>query len=199
MARVVLLLEEHSMKVLLDGLLPRFFPSLSFLCIPHEGKQDLEKSIPRKLRAWREPGIRFIVVRDNDGGDCLQLKERLVNICQQAGRPDTMVRIACQELESWYFGDPVALAEAFDNEHLKKIGDKSRFRDPDGMVCPSRSLAELVPDFQKTSGARKMAELLNRQGNRSRSYNIFMNVLEKMAGGKEARETSSQVGHLKKS
>ena len=28
---------------------------LSFLCVAHEGKQDLEKSIPRKLRAWREP------------------------------------------------------------------------------------------------------------------------------------------------
>ncbi|GMU62432.1 MAG: hypothetical protein AMXMBFR34_41950 [Myxococcaceae bacterium] len=60
MGRVVFLLEEKSMKVLLDGLLPRIVPSLDFLCVPHEGKQDLEKSIPRKLRAWREPGVRFV-------------------------------------------------------------------------------------------------------------------------------------------
>ena len=68
MSRIVFLLEEDSMKVLLEGLLPRLFPGLSFLCLSHEGKQDLEKSIPRKLKAWREPGVRFVVVRDQDGG-----------------------------------------------------------------------------------------------------------------------------------
>ena len=70
MNRIVFLLEERSMKTLLEGLLPRLMPDKSFICIPHEGKQDLEKSIPRKLRAWHEPGARFVVVRDNDGGDC---------------------------------------------------------------------------------------------------------------------------------
>ena len=59
MNRVVFLLEEYSMKALLDGLLPRLFPDLLFQCVPHDGKGDLEKSIPRKLRAWREPGVRF--------------------------------------------------------------------------------------------------------------------------------------------
>ena len=77
MRRVVFLLEESSMKVLLDGLLPRLFPDLPFLCVPHEGKQDLEKSIPRKLRAWREPGVRFVVVQDNDDSDCLARKQHL--------------------------------------------------------------------------------------------------------------------------
>jgi hypothetical protein len=77
MSRIVFLTEEYSMKVLLDGLLPRLAPGLRFLCVPHEGKQDLEKSIPKKLRAWREPGVRFVVLRDNDGGDCRGLKDRL--------------------------------------------------------------------------------------------------------------------------
>ncbi len=49
MKRLVLLLEEESMQVLLDGLLPRLFPGLLFQCVPHEGKADLERSIPRKL------------------------------------------------------------------------------------------------------------------------------------------------------
>ena len=53
MRRIIFLLEEYSMKVLLDGLLPRLVPGLQFLCVPHEGKQDLEKSVPRKLRASR--------------------------------------------------------------------------------------------------------------------------------------------------
>jgi len=63
MSRIVLLIEEYSMKVLLDSLLPRLFPNLEFLCVPHEGKNDLERSIPRKLRAWREPGVRFVPQR----------------------------------------------------------------------------------------------------------------------------------------
>ena len=177
MDRVVFLLEERSMKVLLDNLLPRFFPGLSFLCIPHEGKQDLEKSLPRKLRAWKEPGVRFVVVRDNDGGDCLSLKKRLSGICQQEGRTDVITRIACQELEAWYFGDPVALSEAFGEESLQGLGEKSRFRDPDSIVCPSRALAELVPDFQKISGARNLAQHLHRDGNRSRSYQVFIDAI----------------------
>lgn len=53
MSRLVFLLEEYSMAVLLEDLLPRIYPDLPFLCMSHEGKQDLEKSIPRKLRAWQ--------------------------------------------------------------------------------------------------------------------------------------------------
>lgn len=83
------------MKVLLDGLLPRLVPGLQFLCVPHEGKQDLEKSVPRKLRAWREPGVRFVVLRDKDGGDCRELKRKLVSLCEAGGYPNTLVRIAC--------------------------------------------------------------------------------------------------------
>jgi len=74
MTRLVFMLEEPSMKTLLEELTPRLFPALDFLCITHEGKCDLEKSIPRKLRAWAVPGDRFVVLRDNDGGDCLALK-----------------------------------------------------------------------------------------------------------------------------
>lgn len=66
MSRIVFLLEERSMKALLAGLLPRLFPELRFICIAHEGKQDLDKSITRKLRGWREAGVRFVVLRDND-------------------------------------------------------------------------------------------------------------------------------------
>ncbi len=73
MSRVVFLLEEYSARILLEGLLPRLFPDLRFLCVHHEGKRDLERSVPRKLR-------------------------------------DVLVRLACQELEAWYLGEPDALA-----------------------------------------------------------------------------------------
>lgn len=72
--RVIFLLEEPSMKAFLLEFLPRLVPGWRheehFLLVPHEGKSDLDKSIPRKVKAWREPGVRFVIVRDNDGADC---------------------------------------------------------------------------------------------------------------------------------
>jgi hypothetical protein len=180
MNRVVFLLEERSMKVLLDGLLPRLFPGLPFFCVPHEGKQDLEKSVPRKLRAWREPGVRFVVVRDNDGGDCKRLKERLVGLCEEGRRKDSLVRIACQELEAWYFGEPEALAEAFEDPRLAAVREKAPYREPDAIQCPSAELAKVAPSFQKISGARRMSARLTAHRNRSPSFHHLVLAVDRL-------------------
>lgn len=174
MSKLVLLVEEYSMTVLLKGLLPRLFPELSFVCVTHEGKHDLEKSIPRKLRAWREPGVRFIVLRDNDGADCVKLKAGLIELCDAGGRPDTVVRIVCQELEAWYLGEPEALAVAFGDEALAGLAEKARFRDPDSVRNPGAALTLLAPSFQKVLGARQLASCLTVTRNRSRSFQVFV-------------------------
>lgn len=44
MKHLVFLLEEPSAKEMLNGLLPRLLPGLSYRCIVFEGKQDLEKN-----------------------------------------------------------------------------------------------------------------------------------------------------------
>jgi hypothetical protein len=193
MSHIVFLLEERSMKVLLDGLIPRLFPNLPFLCIPHEGKQDLEQSIPRKLRAWRTPGVHFVVVHDNDSDDCLVLKQRLVDLCTAGHRDDTLVRIACQELEAWYLAEPDALASAFGNENLRRIGAKALYRDSDAIVRPSFELEKLVPEFQKVSGARRMAPHMTRERNRSRSFRTFISGLERIAGRWESQRESGEM------
>jgi hypothetical protein len=180
-SRLVFLLEEYSMKVLLDGLLPRLFPDLRFLCVPHEGKQDIEKSIPRKLRAWREPGVRFVILRDNDGGDCRLLKESLAALCREGGRSDSLVRIACQELEAWYLGEPDALAEAFSDDRLRRVGGRARYRDSDAIEKPCRDIERLIPAFQKVSGARLLAQRLTRERNRSMSFHALADGLERLA------------------
>jgi hypothetical protein len=179
--RIVFLLEERSMQVLLDGLLPRLFPGLEFLCVPHEGKHDLEASIPRKLRAWREPGARFFVIRDNDRSDCYTLKSHLLSLCHGNGCADPVVRIACQELEAWYLGDPAALAEAYGDDSLRRLGGKARYRDPDAVSYPSAALEKLVPEFQKVSGARLLAQRLTREGNTSRSFRVLMDAVGRVA------------------
>ena len=140
----------------------------------------LDRSIPRKLKAWREPGVRFIVVRDNDGQDCVALKRRLVTLCRDAGREDTLVRIACQELEAWYLGEPRALAAAFSDDRLRTLAAKARYRDPDAVAHPSVELRTLVPEFQKVSGARRMADHLTREHNRSRSFQVLVEGVDRV-------------------
>ena len=185
--RIIFLLEEPSMKALLDDLLPRLFPGLKegehFKCVPHEGKSHLDKSIPVKLKAWRIPNDRFVIVRDNDSADCVSLKARLVAMCKHNGRPDTLVRLVCQELESWYIGDLAALAAAYpdrkvDTPHLRK-----RFTEPDEWEKPSVELARLVNGFQKISGARAMAKHLTEVNNVSRSFQVFVSGVRATAVG----------------
>lgn len=167
------------MQNLLEGLLPRLFPDLQFVCIPHEGKADLERSIPRKLRAWREPGVRFVILRDNDSGDCLALKDRLRQLCREGGRDDALVRIVCQELEAWYLGEPDALASAFPGANLRRISSP-RYRNPDAISNPSHQMKQLIPGFGKIAGARAMAGQLTRYRNRSASFAAFLDGLEKL-------------------
>jgi hypothetical protein len=90
-----------------------------------------------------------------------------------------LVRIACQELEAWYFGEISALAKAFDTPQLKEIENRARYRNPDAIQYPSRELVKLIPEFQKVSGARRMAVLLSRDGNRSHSFQAFMEGVER--------------------
>lgn len=183
--RIVFLLEEPSMKTLLLGLLPRLFPGWiehkHFVCLPHEGKSDLDKSIPIKLKAWHTPGDRFVIVRDNDNANCLDLKARLREICIASGRPDTLIRLVCQELESWYVGDIKALALAF-GPRLDTPVLRKRFANPDAWQKPSKELERLIPEFQKGIAARLMAQHLRGTGNLSHSFNVFVDGLKCMAG-----------------
>jgi hypothetical protein len=190
--KIVFLLEEPSVKVFLDGLLPRLFPGRiegrDFQCIPHEGKSDLDKSIPRKLSAWREPGVRFVIVRDNDNADCLKVKSGLQAQCEQSGRGDTLIRLVCQELESWYLGDLEVLDRAFASR-LDTHRYKKRFANPDALKKPSAEIERLIPDFQKRSGARIMGQYLNLQSqeNRSRSFQVFVARARNLADNMRVR------------
>lgn len=181
MNKVIFLLEEPSLKEFLDSYLPRLLPDLDFLCVKHEGKQDLEKSIPRKLRAWQD--ATFIVVRDNDGAKCKDLKARLAGLCKQGNRPDTLIRLACEESESWFLGAPEALAAAYAEPAISDIARKAKFRNPDALGSPSRELSLLVPEFRKIDGARRMGKVMptNTAANRSHSFRVFVEGVLRVA------------------
>jgi hypothetical protein len=110
------------------------------------------------------------------------LKEALVAICRESGRPNTLVRIVCQELEAWYFGQPEALAAAFSDSSLRTLGGKARYRAPDLIPQPSKQLTKLCPLFQKVDGARRMAAYLSYHHNNSPSFRSFVEGVARVSG-----------------
>ncbi|MBU2552103.1 MAG: hypothetical protein KKB20_27075, partial [Proteobacteria bacterium] len=73
MRNLVVFLEEQSAKEMLRKLLPRILPgNIAVRYIVFEGKQDLEKQLIGKLRGWLIPETSFLVLRDQDVGDCLK-------------------------------------------------------------------------------------------------------------------------------
>jgi len=172
----VFMLEEASAKALIEGLLPRLTlpDSLSARYIVFEGKQDLEKQLERKLRLYQNPDAHFIIVRDQDSGDCKVVKERLVAKCRVAHKAEARVRIACRELESWYLADLSAVSHAFDVPHIAMRQEERKYRNPDILESPSHELKRLVPAYQKVSGSRAIAPCIDLDNVRSRSFHHFV-------------------------
>jgi hypothetical protein len=180
-AEVVFMLEEPSMREFLNGLLPRVAPHLVFVLVAHEGKSDLEKSLPKKLRAWRTPGARFVILRDQDSADCRVIKQRLVTIAREAGKPDAVVRIACRELEAWLLGDPAGLARALQCDKLDGIECKEKFRNPDRLSSPSHELERLLGAYSKTAGGRAAGLHIDWVDNTSDSFRQFIGAVQRLA------------------
>lgn len=110
MKTIVFFLEEPSAREMLEGVLPRVIPPEAMLKIDIQyrifrGKQDLEKNLVKRLREWQRPRSVFVIMRDQDAGDCIVVKQKLVDLCRQSGKHNVLVRVACHELESFYLGD----------------------------------------------------------------------------------------------
>ncbi len=181
MTELVFFLEEPSAQEMLKGLLPRILPPhISCRYIVFEGKQDLEKRLPIRLRAWKDPTAKFIVIRDKDSGNCIEIKESLRQKCINAGHNNVLIRIICHELESFYLGDLRAVGEAFGMEKLANQQVKAKFRDPDQLANPSQELKKLVPHYQKVSGSRTISPFLDVTTNCSTSFNVLITGLKKI-------------------
>lgn len=183
MRSLVVFTEEPSAKVMLESLLPRLLPQerFSFVCVAFEGKQDLEKQLPIKLRGWRAPDTHFVVLRDQDGGRCKTIKKTLKDICVTARKPDALVRIACRELESWYFGDLEAVETALEIDGLSTLQERTKYRRPDRIQCPSKELKRVTNNrYQKVSGSRLIGKYLSLDNSRSTSFQNFISGVRKI-------------------
>jgi len=181
MQNYVFMLEEESMKLFIETLLPRFYPAIQFRCIAHMGKNDLEKSIPRKLAAWQDEDSRFIIIRDNDNAARGSIEKKIGDMCTKSGRfQDTITHIAYQELEAWYLGELAALERSY-HVALPVNNRQKKFRTPDSLGSPSKEIKKLVPAFQKLDGAVRIAKTLTKDANCSDSYNAFLGIIENLA------------------
>lgn len=190
MTTLVFLLEEPSARVALEGFLPKILPdAIRTRYLVFEGKQDLEKRMARQMRAWRLPEIRFVVLRDQDSGDCRVIKRALVERAREAGRPDALVRIACREFESWFVGDWMAVGVAFDKANLSRLQSKAMYREPDALGSPVRELRKVIPAYQKVDGARRIGPHLDPGRNRSHSFRAFAEALQRLVGGVEGQRS----------
>lgn len=168
---------------MLQGLLPALLPAHIEVCfVVFEGKQDLEKRLPKRLRAWRHPDARFVVLRDQDSGECVAVKAALVALCRAAGKPEVQVRIACHELESFYLGDLQAVAEALGPDNLGQHQGKAKYRQPDRLANAAEELKKLAPAYQKVSGSRAIGPRLRIERNRSHSFQVLVRGIQTLAG-----------------
>lgn len=181
---VVFFLEEPSAREMWKGFLPRTFPGMTDIkYVVFEGRQALEKQLGRRLRGWRTPDTIFIVLRDQDAGDCTTLKRKLVRMCQAAGKPEAIVRIACRELESWYFGDLTAVERGLCIPNLVRYGNKRRYRVPDTIHHPSKELEKITRDaYQKFSGSRAIGRYLSEDSNKPQSFRVFVEGIHRAVG-----------------
>ncbi|MCC6126888.1 MAG: DUF4276 family protein [Pirellulales bacterium] len=182
MTELVFLLEERSMTEVLKIIVPSLVPQ-DVVCryLPHEGKQDLEKSIPRKLRAWKAPGVQFVVVRDKDAGDCKKVKSKLLELCKQGFRPDTLVRVVCPHLESWFLGDLAAVEKAYGMRNLAKKQTDRQYSNPDRLQNAEQELRRLIPRYQKISGSRHIAPHMAIESNKSKSFQVFIDGIRHLS------------------
>ncbi len=181
MKQLIFFLEEPSAREMLKGMLANILPTdINSVFVVFEGKQDLEKRMPMRLKAWNNPNAKFIVIRDKDSGDCVEVKENLLQKCIKAGKRDVLIRIACHELESFYLGDLQAVEQAFRIPKLAAKQGKVKFRDPDKLSNPAQELKKLVPAYQKVAGSRAIGRFLGINNNYSTSFNALLSGLKKI-------------------
>lgn len=177
MARIEILVEEPSMKEFLTILLPNILDNqwvlnINYFIRSFEGKSDLQKNIPSKIKLlsnWNHEAVGVVIMQDQDSSDCKVLKQKLIEICNQNGNCPKLVRIICRELESWYLGDFLAVNKAYPSFKYQNYTNKSKFRIPDNCNAFDE-LKKILPEFQKVGGAKKIAPFMTINKNKSESF-----------------------------
>ncbi len=197
--RLVLLVEEESMRVALEALLPAVVRGVPHEVIVFQGKADLLRKLPSRLAGLRHEvpyGVRIAILLDRDDDDCRELVEKLRAAVQGAGlavdragprRGDVLCRVACEELEAWFLGDVAALCAAYPSVP-PTLADRALFRDPDAVPGGTwERLERVLQDagyyrdrFPKTKVAAEVARDMRVDRNRSHSFQVTISGLRRL-------------------
>lgn len=192
--KLIVFVEEYSMEVTLEQLLPKLLGDIEYQIIRFQCKNDLLKNAPDRLKgyaAWLPENWRILVLVDRDDDGCTYLKTTLENMAATAGlltktaagegqRFQVVNRIAIEELEAWFFGDWAAVRAAYPRVP-PTVPQKAGFRDPDAIAGGTWEAMERVlknagyfsTGLRKLELARSVASHMNIEHNRSRSFQEF--------------------------
>lgn len=191
--------EERSAAELIYSLLPKILPDAAFEVHAFDGKPDLLKNLPDRLKAyssWESDDHFLVVLVDRDSDDCCKLKRQLENFAAGARlntlsvspeRFHVINRIAIEELEAWFFGDVEALHLAYPRIPAS-LGNRAPYRDPDAIKGgTSQRLARLLKDagyhpggLEKIRAAQEISQHMDPDRNRSKSFQVFRDALRKI-------------------
>ncbi|MGH3941841.1 MAG: DUF4276 family protein [Pseudonocardiaceae bacterium] len=205
-----ILVEERSAEHALRALLPRIVPGLDFEIRVFQGKADLLKKLPDRLKgyaAWitQADTCLIVLVDRDDDDDCLRLKTDLEQMSAAAGlltaaaapanrRVEVLNRIAVEELEAWFFDDVPALCAAYPRVPVS-LGRQAKYRDPDAVSGGAWEALEHVLQaggyhrggLAKVAAATEIAQHMKVDENRSRSFQVFRDGVRRLvAGGSDA-------------
>jgi hypothetical protein len=212
---IEVLTEDSSGKVLLEHLLPKLIGPLNephyWRIIDSGGvgrippgmrdgdskKRTLLNKLPAMLRSYgRQENIdAVIVVLDADKKNCVALLAELQSLAEacDAGAK-TMFRLAIEETEAWYFGDPDALQAAYPKTRkaaIKRYRQDAQDADYgtwemladavyDGGAAVIRKTGWPLPGQIKHEWANRIGPLMNPDANRSPSFGKLRDGLRRL-------------------
>lgn len=183
--RIEVLVEEPSMKNFLEIIFPKILPpgfELNNNCFihPHQGKSDLQKSIPKKVLAYKRfpQKVKLIVVHDQDSNDCLILKNDLLDLVKSQNKNQPcLIRIACKELENWYLGSLHSIEKVYPMFKASKFTNKAKYRNPDN-IFGAPELQMLIKNFSKGFASKQIPKYMDLENNNSPSFNHLISGVQ---------------------
>lgn len=153
------------------------------------------KKLPMRLKGYRlsiHDDYCIVVLIDEDRESCLELKKQLETAAreaglytksnpQQNGKFRVVNRIVIEELESWFFGDTVALHKAYPKVP-ESLQYRKKYRAPDAITGGTYEALERLlirnryytGKLPKTEVARNIAQYMEPSRNRSKSFQVFV-------------------------
>jgi len=193
------------MSTALQNLIPQIIGDVSLKFHVFDGKHNLLRNVESRLRgyaaafrSWTDAAV--VVLVDEDREDCLALKGELESAAAatdlgtvtapRRGKVHVLNRIAIEELEAWFFGDPDAVVAAYPKVKRRTF-PQAALRDPDSIRGGTWEALERLLNkhdyhlggLRKVECAAAISAHMDVSRNSSRSFNHFCQGLEKLIQG----------------